>query len=136
MDVGAAIKAYHVVWNNPDLWSDILIHLGDFHAMIILFSAIGNYLAVNGFEEMVFQGKLCTTGSIKAVMKGKHYNQCWIIHEAFAECIEQLFMESLIYPISANVEHPSPALEYINDEGVFKYIPQRQSIQSDNLGLT
>ena len=51
MDVGAAIKAYHVVWNNPDLWSDILIHLGDFHAMMILFSAIGNNLAISGFED-------------------------------------------------------------------------------------
>ena len=22
LDVGAAIKAYHVIWNNPNLWSD------------------------------------------------------------------------------------------------------------------
>jgi hypothetical protein len=31
LDVGAAIKAYHVIWNNPQAWSDIIIHLGDFH---------------------------------------------------------------------------------------------------------
>ena len=27
LDVGAAIKAYHVIWNNPNLWSDTIIHL-------------------------------------------------------------------------------------------------------------
>ena len=27
MDVGTAIKAYHVVWNDADYWNDIIIHL-------------------------------------------------------------------------------------------------------------
>ena len=44
MDVGAAMKAYQVIWNNPELWSDIIIHLGDFHAMMMFFSVIGDYL--------------------------------------------------------------------------------------------
>ena len=34
MDVGAAIKAFHVVWNDTVLWRYIIIHLGDFHAML------------------------------------------------------------------------------------------------------
>ena len=28
LDAGAACKAFHVVWNNPIAWSDIIIHLG------------------------------------------------------------------------------------------------------------
>ena len=44
MDVGAAMKAYQVIWNNPELWSDIIIYLGDFHAMMMFFSVIGDYL--------------------------------------------------------------------------------------------
>ena len=27
LDVRAAIKAYHVIWNNPQAWADIIIHL-------------------------------------------------------------------------------------------------------------
>ena len=38
-DVGAAIKAYRVIWNDSDLWNDIIIHLGDFHAMMAFFGA-------------------------------------------------------------------------------------------------
>ena len=67
MDVGAAMKAYQVIWNNPELWSDIIIHLGDFHAMMMFFSVIDDYLKGSGFEEMVFQGKLCTPGIITVV---------------------------------------------------------------------
>ena len=33
-DIVAAIKAYQVIWNNPDAWKDIIIHLGDFHALM------------------------------------------------------------------------------------------------------
>ena len=44
LDVGAAIKAYHVIWNNPTAWSsDIVIHLGDFHAMMAFFGVIGKF---------------------------------------------------------------------------------------------
>ena len=108
--VGAAMKAYEVIWNNAVLWSDIIIHLGDFHAMMMFFSVIGNYLEGSGFEEIVFQAKMCTSGSIKAVMKGNHYNRCWIIHEAFAECIEQLLMEGFINTQLPKLENPSTPL--------------------------
>ena len=34
VDAGAAQKFYHVVWNNPSEFGDVIIHLGDFHAMM------------------------------------------------------------------------------------------------------
>ena len=60
LDVGAAIKAYHVIWNNPNLWSDIIIHLGDFHAINAYFGAIGTF----GFEDILFQAGHCSPGSL------------------------------------------------------------------------
>ena len=137
MDVGAAMKAYQVIWNNPELWSDIIIHLGDFHAMMMFFSVIGDYLKGSGFEEMVFQGKLCTPGSIKGVMKGKHYNRCWLIHEAFAECVEQLYMDSMNNPPSLNINNPSEVLNNLNNGEVKKYLSLCNSVHVNlNLGLT
>ena len=44
MNVGAAMKAYQVIWNNPEIWNDIINHLGDFRAMMMFFSVIGDYL--------------------------------------------------------------------------------------------
>ena len=32
IDVRAAMKAFQVIWNNPLIWPDILIHPVDFHA--------------------------------------------------------------------------------------------------------
>ena len=43
LDCGAAIKAYHVLWNNPDRFKNIVIHLGDFHTMQAFFGVIGLY---------------------------------------------------------------------------------------------
>lgn len=93
LDVGAAIKAFHVVWNNPEAWSDIIVHLGDFHAMMAFFGVIGTYVTGSGFEDVLFQAGLCSSGSITGVIKGKHYNRCWLVHEAFAEALERLFLE-------------------------------------------
>ena len=70
MDVGAAMKAFQLIWNYPITRSGILIHPGDFHCMLMFFSVIGSYLRGSGFEEIIFQVKLSTSGCIKGVMTG------------------------------------------------------------------
>ena len=65
LDVGAAIKAYHVIWNNPNLWSDIIIHLGDFHAINAYFGAIGTFVSGSGFEDILLQAGLCSAVDMK-----------------------------------------------------------------------
>ena len=86
---------------------------------------------------MVFQSKLCTPGSIKGVMKGKHYNRCWLIHEAFAECVEQLYMDSMNNPPSLNINNPSEVLNNLNNGEVKKYLSLCNSVHVNlNLGLT
>ena len=75
LDVGAAIKAFHVVWNDKDRWSNIIIHLGDFHAFMALFGSIRKFVTGNGFEEIVYQAGLCTSGSMNGLLSGKHYSR-------------------------------------------------------------
>ena len=96
MDVGAAIKAYHFLWNNPKLWSDILIHLGDFHTMMTFFGVIGAYVKGSGFEEIVFPAGLCSSGTINGVISGKQYNRCWLVHESLSEAINRLFIKQYL----------------------------------------
>ena len=96
MDCGAAIKAYHVLWNNPDRFKNIVIHLGDFHTMQAFFGIIGLYISGSGFEDVIFQLGLCQPGSMTALIKGKHYNQAWLIHESFAEALSRMFIEKYI----------------------------------------
>lgn len=93
LDVGAAIKSYHVIWNNSVALSDIVLHLGDFHAMIAFFGVIGCFVTGSRFEDVLFQAGLCSSGSVNALLSGKHYNRCWLLHEVFLEALECLFLE-------------------------------------------
>ena len=88
VDAGAPAKFYHIIWNNPVEFNDVLIHLGDFHGMMEFFSIIGKIIQGSGFEDIVYQEGLCTSGGINGVLTGKHY------HESFAEELEQLFCKS------------------------------------------
>ena len=77
VDVGTASKFYQVIWNNPERSNNCIIHLGDFHAMQELFSIIGKIVTESGFEDVLYQADLLTSGGIKGVLSGKHYNKSW-----------------------------------------------------------
>ena len=69
LDCGAAIKAYHVLWNNSDRFKNIIIHLGDFHTMQALFGVIGAYVSGSAFQDIIYQLGLCQPpGSMKALI--------------------------------------------------------------------
>ena len=53
MDVGAAIKACHVAWNDANYWNYVIIHLGDLQTMLTFFGVIGTFISGSGFEEIV-----------------------------------------------------------------------------------
>ncbi len=50
-------------------------------------------VAGSGFEEVIFQAGICASGSLRGIVNGKHYNRAWLVHEAFAEAINQLFFD-------------------------------------------
>ena len=99
------MKFFHVVWNNPYKFNNVLIHLGDFHAMMEFFSTIEKFVAGSGMEEVVYQAGLFTSGGIKGVLSGKHYNRSWMVHESFAEAIDRLFCEAFLPEITEDLEH-------------------------------
>ena len=92
-DCGAACKFYQVVWNSPEKFKNVIIHLGDFHAMQEMFGIIGKIITGSGFEDALYQADLCTSGGIKGVLSGKHYNRSWKVHESFSESLHRLLLE-------------------------------------------
>ena len=92
-DEGAAEKIYQVVWNNPVDFKSVIIHLGDFHGMVELFAIIGKLVSSSGFEDVLYQADLCTSGGINGVLSGKHYNRSWAVHECLSEALNRLFLE-------------------------------------------
>ena len=70
VDAEVAAKFYHIIWNNPVKFNDILIHPGDFHGMMEFFSIIGKIIQGSSFEDIVYQAGFCING----VLTGKHHN--------------------------------------------------------------
>ena len=96
LDVGATMNAYKLVWNYPDKFSNVLVHLGDFHFIKEIFNVVGTMIDGSGFNDIIFQANLCSSESLAGVINGSHCNRCWCVHEPFAEALERLLMERFI----------------------------------------
>ena len=72
LDVGAAMSAFKFLWNYPEKFGNVIIHLGDFHFIKENFSLIGKLVAGSGFEDAIFQAKVCSSGSRNGVLSGSH----------------------------------------------------------------
>ena len=53
---------------------------------------IGKIVCESGFEDIVFQSELCSTGSLGGVLSGSHYKNSWVIHNAIIEAMERLLL--------------------------------------------
>lgn len=96
LDVGAALNAYKLLWRYPVQFSNVFIHLGDFHVMKENFKIMGLFLQSSGFEDIVYQARLCTSGSLNGVMTGGHYNRAWRVHEVVHEALERSLLKRFI----------------------------------------
>jgi len=68
-----------------------LIRLSNF-AIFLCFKVIGRFVCDSGFENILFQSELCTSGSLNGVLCGSHYNRSWVVHNAVSEALERLLL--------------------------------------------
>jgi hypothetical protein len=54
---------------------------------------IGNLVSSSGFEDIVYQASVCTSGSLMGAMKGSHYNRARRIHTTMSEALERLLLK-------------------------------------------
>ena len=92
-DLGVAKKAYEILWQNPNIFSDVLVKMGVFHITCSYFGALGKRLCCSGFEEILVESGICASGSINKVMSGKHYNRAMRVHKLTLEELERLLLE-------------------------------------------
>ena len=125
-DCGAAMKAFHILWNNPQNFPKIILHLGDFHVMQAFFGATGSYITGSGFEDVIYQLGLCQPGSMSSLLNGKRYNQSWLIHGSMAEAICRLFQKAFVDSLPdrlVEAEHCDlPTL--LRDDATRKYLEE------------
>ena len=104
LDIGAAINAYKVLWSYPNIFKNIVIHLGDFHFMKENFKVTGNFVKDSGFEDVIYQASVCTSGSLNSAMSGSHYNRGWIINIVTSEALERLLLKRFLQEIKPDID--------------------------------
>ena len=117
LDVGAAINAHKLLWNYSETFNNVVIHLGDFHFIKENFKVIGILVRNSGFEDVVYQAGVCTSGSLLGVMVGSHYNRAWLIHSIVLEAMERLLIRR--YLAETNIEIPVELSDILSDPDLF-----------------
>ena len=76
--------------------SNTVIHIGDFHYIKENFKVIGKLIRSSGFEDIIYQSGVCTSGSLEGMLGGSHYNRAWCVHQPMLEALERLLYERFI----------------------------------------
>ena len=85
LDVGAAEKHYKAIWINPDEFKDVIIYLRNIlHDFVHFFSNCGTFVSNSGFEEILYQARMCSVGGIRPALSGMSLQH---VHEVVAEAI-------------------------------------------------
>jgi len=92
-DLAVAKKAYALVWQNPEIFSDVIVQMGSFHLLCSFMSALGKLMRCSGLEEVLVESGVCASGSIQQVMAGKHYNRAIRVHKIVLEALERLLLD-------------------------------------------
>ena len=92
-DLGVAKNSHEILWQNPDLISDVLVRMGVFHTTCSYLGALRKRLRCSGFEEILVESGTCSSGSINKVMSGKQYNRAMIVHKLTLETLQRLLLK-------------------------------------------
>ena len=57
-------------------------------------------VANSGFEDVVYQSNVCTSGSLNGVSSGSLYNKAWYVHNVMSEALERLLLQRFIGEVS------------------------------------
>ena len=90
------MKAYPIIWNNPQRYSKHIVLIGTFHLVCAYLKMIGKKMAGTGFDDIFTEAGLITCGSFKGVMSGKNYGRSIHCHRIVLEVLERLLSENFI----------------------------------------
>ena len=85
----AVAKKKASVWNQLEIYKNVIIHLGTFHTTMSYLSAFGKLMKGSGFEEIVIGAGLYASCSLDCVLKSRHYNRAMRIHAWIVEVLER-----------------------------------------------
>ena len=99
---------------------------------------IGSLVADSGFEDIIYQSGLCTSGSLQAILSGSHYNRAWSIHLIITEALERLLLTRFLAEVKPDIPdavadysvNQSSEIDFVLNEGS-KLFEQYESFRSN-----
>ena len=55
----------------------------------------------SGFEDVIFQSNVCSSGSLNGVLSASLYNKAWNVHEVMSEALERLLLKRFLAEVKA-----------------------------------
>ena len=92
-DLGVCMKAYPILWNWPERYSNHIVLLGSFHLACAFMNMIGKKMAGSGWTDFLLEADLVGSGSVHGVITGKHYERAMHCHKNMLEALERLLIE-------------------------------------------
>ena len=63
-DLGVCMKAYPIIWNQPNKFEYHIIMIGTFHVVCAYFKMIGKKMAGTGLSDILLEAGLIGSGSV------------------------------------------------------------------------
>ena len=79
-DLGVYMKAYPLIWNNPNKYQKHVVLIGTFHLVCAHLKMVGKKMAGSGLSDILLEAGLIASGSLEGVMSGKHYDRAMHCH--------------------------------------------------------
>ncbi|KAL8588989.1 hypothetical protein ACOMHN_065771 [Nucella lapillus] len=67
-----------------------------FHFLCSYMAALGKLVRGSGLGDVIVQSGICASGSIEAVLAGKHYNRALRVHKVVLESLQRLLLEQFL----------------------------------------
>ncbi len=87
-------KAQEILWKsqaeNPHLFRNIVVRLGAFHTVGVMLAVLGKRFGDAGLHDLLVEAEVVATGSVDAVLGGKHYNRAMRAHKIAAESLQRM----------------------------------------------
>ena len=115
--MGKITKKKMIQWSNEQCLFGKFIYIiftPHFFSFVQVFRTL---VSNSGFEDVIYQVGVCTSGSLLVVTKGWHYNHAWLAHNAVFEAMECLLMLRFFGDI--NIQLRSRLAELVAEPDLF-----------------
>lgn len=83
-------KAQDILWSKCDEFSNVVLRMGAFHTAMTFMAVIGKHFADAELASLMVESGVLASGSVSAVLNGKHYSRGIRIHKIAMETLQRL----------------------------------------------